>query len=61
MCNVLEGKSNGEERDRAWGWKSGKGWEEARERAKALRREVRDVEEGGRLSGKADSGMQQKL
>jgi hypothetical protein len=50
MRNVLDGKGNGEERDKAWGWKSGKEWEEARERARAKRREVRDLDaddEGG--------------
>ena len=43
MLNVLNEKSNGEEKDRAWAWKSGTEWEEARERAAALRRELRDV------------------
>lgn len=29
MCNVLEGRSNGPEKDRAWGWKREGDWKEA--------------------------------
>lgn len=51
MLNVLNGKSNGEEKDRAWKWKS---QEELKQRAakefgdsprKGKRRELRDYEE----------------
>lgn len=44
MRNVLDGKGNSEERDKAWGWKSGKEWEEAREQARARRREIGDLD-----------------
>lgn len=44
MLNVLDGKSNGEEKDRAWAWKGGKEWEVAREEARVLRKELRDME-----------------
>jgi hypothetical protein len=46
--NILNGKSNGEEKARAWAWKSGTEWEEVRERAAALRRELRVVESEGK-------------
>lgn len=45
MLNVLNGKSNGAERDEAWGWKSGAEWTDAQEKT-VLKRELKDLEGG---------------
>ena len=43
MVNVLRGKSNGEEKDKAWGWKkAGAGWRGAHEKT-APKRDLKDL------------------
>ncbi|EME48635.1 hypothetical protein DOTSEDRAFT_162285 [Dothistroma septosporum NZE10] len=47
MVNVLKGNGNGEEKDRAWGWKDpGRSWRGAHEKTEP-KRELRDLEAGG--------------
>lgn len=43
MLNVLEGKSNGAEKDKAWCWKAGAEWRATQEKL-SLKRELRDLE-----------------
>lgn len=56
MCNVLQDKSNGKEKDEAWKWKTGEelqrtGGKELGSKRKGVRRpELRDFEQGTRLS-----------
>ncbi|KAF2479356.1 FAD dependent oxidoreductase [Neohortaea acidophila] len=46
MVNVLNGTGNGEERDRAWGWKkAGAGWRGAHEKT-APKRDLKDLDYG---------------
>ncbi len=53
MLNVLNGKSNGAEKDKAWAWKSGAEWRDAQEKT-VLKRELRDFE--GEISPSAGEG-----
>lgn len=47
MLNVLSGKGNGEEKDRAWGWKKDTAWEERQEgKTRTATRELSDLEQG---------------
>ncbi|KAF1936163.1 fructosyl amino acid oxidase [Clathrospora elynae] len=52
MCNVLNGHSNGEEKDRAWKWKSGhelqrrEGKEFGDNARKSVRKDLREYEDG---------------
>lgn len=57
MCNVLKGQSNGEEKDRAWKWRSGeelkqKGTKEFGDgpRKEGMRRDLREYEDTDRSS-----------
>ena len=43
MLNVLDGKSNGAEKDKAWAWKSGAEWRDAQEKT-VQNQELRDFE-----------------
>lgn len=57
MVNVLRGQSNGQEKDRAWGWKdfkSGAAWRGAHE-STAPKRELRELEDE---DGNGDTGAQ---
>lgn len=45
MVNVLNGKSNGTERDQAWGWKSGKSEGRGAHEKTAPKRELKDLED----------------
>lgn len=44
MLNVLNGESNGAEKDEAWCWKSGADWEVVRQKMVLEKRELRDLE-----------------
>lgn len=51
MINVLDGESNGQAKDKAWGWKSDVDWNDVREfgllSGKAVAKvELRDLESG---------------
>lgn len=51
MINILNGESNGAEKDKAWGWKTGSDWTDVREfgllSGKAVAKvELRDLESG---------------
>ena len=56
MCNILEGKSNGEEKDRAWKWKNEAELKERNGKEfgsspwHAQRRELSDYEDSRRSS-----------
>lgn len=43
MVNVLNGESNGDEKDKAWGWKATADWEKATGK-RVPRRELRDLD-----------------
>lgn len=47
MINVLKGNTNGEEKDRIWGWKSAETLRQSERLYKGReRRELKDYEEG---------------
>ena len=43
MLNVLNGESNGAEKDKAWAWKNDAEWRNVQEK-KVLKQELRDFE-----------------
>jgi hypothetical protein len=53
MVNVLDGKSNGEEKDRAFKWKSKAELEGVDQRLRPSVREWRDLQDEGKSSGSA--------
>jgi len=49
MINILNGKTNGEEKDRIWGWKSAEALRQSMQIYKGReRRELKDYEEGNK-------------